>query len=291
MLFFERQKVDEIGIRSVKFQKWMLFLIIIQVISILLSGFALLIPSLIYLIVLLLAFKAAVKRNACCLSCYGVLHVLFAVFIIIGGLVALVGFHRMEHQLCESAPDENAHLFKVWNDYDTHGRKHETYYHGIPLAPFQAPCWEIQNDTHCEKNYTYSEYVGECINGKFKFHPRNDDKNESHHFSLWLIPFIIFGIFLASVKIFTVITAFRLACMIRRANGGCCRSKACSKPEYVFVPVSSNVNPDQFPVGYAPPPVPPTQFNDNYKGKASVDQVHQDEELARKLQAQFNNEV
>lgn len=190
MKFFEKQKIDEIGIASVKLQKFLIALMVIAVVSafigmdFLVSGFTLILYS--------LCFFGAYKRRINYLRFYYWFHIVVGI-IFIGAII--IGFISFSSQA-----NDNQDLNTTQTPSSGNSTQPDTYYNSRSESGTGGSDDTASQDLQAPNNTSIDI--------------QSSQSTSSAPFVAVLFVVIV-GIIIMTLKIATVVMAFRLAKMLR----------------------------------------------------------------------------
>jgi len=345
--FFAAQQIDEIGFHSVRLQRLILSLFLIQVILAILFGSWL--STIIASIILFMGFYGAVKRKSCLLKTYACINIFLFILGFLSIIAGLVMYTNFKNHVCDNigAPSNTStNVFAVWerlqtgtpaapvapvaftpisvtslplypldpveqpsgtvvdlmdlevpaepttqkkghhDDDDDDDHKHKEHKHKEHKKhknhktkkhdeeDDQGLCWEYDVAPHCEKEWTKSSFLGQCVNGKFHY--------EGNHAPFgWVLALLFLFTLVMTLKISSVVMACKLACKIK------CQSRCNYQVMPTHVQEQYPVEAYMMPMPFEPQP----QFYPHIHTAAQTEpQVLSDEELARQLQRQYDME-
>jgi len=230
--FWERQSFDEAGVHAVKLQKIIIFLVLVQFVNIVFSGYSLgkLLCGLVTLIVYSLAYHGALRRKTCLLRMYYVLHVVGFLIVVALSIFAVAFFFQWKAGICTGATD-GSELFLNYNNNNNNDARdvHPTPFEGSDsynnVAPAPPPnsaslptnnyveyCWQdgISNTT-CS-----GQLLGTCVSGDFQM--TQSEYHGPQQFNVWSILFMISQLIIFFYKICSIVLAFKLRKLLLKAK-------------------------------------------------------------------------
>jgi len=245
MRFFERQKVDEIGILGVKLQKLLIFFMFINVLT-MLSGSLNFLWGLVTMIILYCGFVGAYKRRPRLLQVYFTINVLLIVltFVMILLSLSISATHKNHVETMEVDPAPQA--YPVNSTVSNDGTRPSAALTPLTPAPKKDPNGNVatpvdvqpipKTDVPTEEQHVQKKVSGAAI-------------------AVWVVLFV-FGLIIFALKISTLVLASKMIKMLKERQA---HNLAHPIPMMVKKPAQTQTpQPPAFqPIMYIPMPMQP----------------------------------
>jgi len=201
--FFEKQKVDQIGIMSVALQKVLIFLMIVNMFSLFNAG------GLLSFFLCLIGFVGAVKRRPCLLMVYFTISVIIMVIAFLVGMYVIVG-------LAFYVQDDQTHYNYTSGSAGSISDSSASAASAIHPAVEHAMRRLFSLASSSASSSSSSSSSDSFASGSFSFGSTTTDVFYTNSTAGFLLAFLfmILAFFLAYMKMFSLVLAWRLRKMI-----------------------------------------------------------------------------